>query len=41
MATAAESDVYYDPYDEAIYANPYPAFKRLREGGPALLQRDL
>ena len=34
MTTTAGSDVYYDPYDEAIYADPYPAFRRLREEAP-------
>jgi cytochrome P450 len=28
------SDVYYDPYDIEINANPYPAFRRLREEAP-------
>jgi cytochrome P450 len=26
--------VYYDPYDVGIYADPYPAFRRLREEAP-------
>ncbi|HEY7106192.1 MAG TPA: cytochrome P450 [Acidimicrobiia bacterium] len=30
----ATSDVYYDPYDVEIYADPYPAFRRLREEAP-------
>jgi cytochrome P450 len=29
-----ESDVYFDPYDVDIYANPYPVFRRLREEAP-------
>jgi cytochrome P450 len=28
------SDVYYDPYDIAIDADPYPVFRRLREEAP-------
>jgi cytochrome P450 len=28
------SDVYFDPYDVEINANPYPAFARLREEAP-------
>ena len=28
------SDVYYDPYDVAIDADPYPTFQRLREEAP-------
>ena len=28
------SDVYYDPYDVDINADPYPVFKRLREEAP-------
>jgi cytochrome P450 len=34
--TTAETsdDVYYDPYDEAINADPYPTFERLREEAP-------
>ena len=27
-------DVYYDPYDVDIYADPYPVFRRLREEAP-------
>jgi cytochrome P450 len=33
MATTA-SDIYFDPYDVGIYANPYPVFRRLREEAP-------
>ena len=32
-ATSA-SDVYYDPYDVEINADPYPVFRRLREEAP-------
>jgi cytochrome P450 len=32
--TSATSDVYYDPYDVAIYNDPYPVFRRLREEAP-------
>lgn len=28
------SEVYYDPYDVEIHADPYPAFRRLREEAP-------
>jgi cytochrome P450 len=28
------SDVYYDPYNVEIYADPYPVFRRLREEAP-------
>lgn len=28
------SDVYYDPYDVGINANPYPVYRRLREEAP-------
>jgi cytochrome P450 len=31
---AAGADVYYDPYDREILANPYPYFKRLRDEAP-------
>jgi cytochrome P450 len=31
---AAKSDVYFDPYDVDINADPYPTFKRLREESP-------
>jgi cytochrome P450 len=33
-AAAPTSDVYFDPYDVAINADPYPAFRRLREEAP-------
>ena len=33
-ATSATSDVYYDPYDVGINADPYPVFARLREQAP-------
>ena len=33
-ATTAGADVYYDPYDREILANPYPYFKRLRDEAP-------
>ncbi len=32
--SAAETDVYYDPYDFDIDADPYPIWKRLREEQP-------
>ena len=34
MAVTSPSDVYYDPYDVAIDADPYPTFRRLREEAP-------
>ncbi|WP_123024578.1 cytochrome P450 [Mycolicibacterium stellerae] len=33
-AEAATSDVYFDPYDITINADPYPTFRRLREEAP-------
>ena len=30
----SRSDVYYDPYDVSINADPYPVFRRLREEAP-------
>lgn len=32
--TTAGADVYYDPYDREILANPYPYFNRLRDESP-------
>lgn len=34
MSTNATGDVYYDPYDVEIDADPYPVFRRLREEAP-------
>jgi len=34
VTAADRSDVYYDPYDVAINADPYPVFRRLREEAP-------
>src|SRR5262245_32607006 len=34
METKTETDVYYDPYDVGINADPYPVFRRLREDAP-------
>ena len=34
MTISAENDVYFDPYDVEINADPYPAFARLREQAP-------
>ena len=31
---SSTSDVYYDPYDVEINADPYPVFRRLREEAP-------
>ena len=33
-ATQATSEVYFDPYDVVINADPYPTFRRLREESP-------
>src|SRR5262245_35728876 len=32
--TANDRDVYYDPYDADINADPYPTYKRLRDEAP-------
>lgn len=34
MTAASTSDIYYDPYDVELIADPYPMFKRLREQMP-------
>jgi len=34
VTVSAAGDVYYDPYDVEINADPYPAFRRLREDAP-------
>ncbi len=34
VTTTTGSDVYYDPYDVGIDADPYPVFRRLREEAP-------
>ena len=34
MSVINSSDVYYDPYDVDIDADPYPVFRRLREEAP-------
>ncbi|MCT7661155.1 cytochrome P450 [Mycobacterium deserti] len=34
MTIDADSDVYYDPYDVDLNADPYPMFRRLRESEP-------
>ena len=34
MAIVHDSDVYYDPYDAGINADPYPTFRRLRDEAP-------
>ena len=34
MTIANDTDVYYDPYDTDIVANPYPVYARLREKAP-------
>ena len=32
--TATEPDLYYDPYDFEIDADPYPVWRRLRDEAP-------
>src|ERR1700742_5073262 len=34
MTVTNDTDVYYDPYDVGINADPYPTFARLREEAP-------
>jgi cytochrome P450 len=34
MTVSAQSEVYFDPYDVGINADPYPVFARLREEAP-------
>jgi cytochrome P450 len=34
MMMSSSSDLYYDPYDLGIMADPYPVFRRLREEAP-------
>lgn len=34
MTITSDTDVYYDPYDVNITANPYPTFARLRDEAP-------
>jgi cytochrome P450 len=34
MAVSAASDLYFDPYDVAINADPYPVLRRLRDEAP-------
>ena len=34
MSLGTVDDVYYDPYDVAINADPYPVYRRLREEAP-------
>jgi cytochrome P450 len=34
MTVSTSRDVYYDPYDVEIQANPFPVFRRLREEAP-------
>jgi len=34
VETAKRSDVYYDPYDVDIIADPYPVYRRMREEAP-------
>ena len=34
MTTTERQDVYYDPFDVGINADPYPTYKRLRDDAP-------
>ena len=34
MTVTSPSDLYYDPYDVEIDADPYPVYRRLREEAP-------
>src|SRR6185437_10718973 len=34
MTVTNDTDVYYDPYDTGINADPYPIYARLREEAP-------
>jgi cytochrome P450 len=34
MTATTENDIYYDPYDVEIDADPYPVFRRLRDEAP-------
>jgi cytochrome P450 len=34
VTVSSANDMYYDPYDVAINADPYPVFRRLREEAP-------
>ena len=34
MNAVSEGPVHWDPYDPKYFANPYPAFRRLREEAP-------
>jgi cytochrome P450 len=34
MTAELVSDVYYDPFDQAIFADPYPTYRRLRDEAP-------
>ena len=34
MTTTTPPDVYYDPYDNEIYTDPYPVYRQLREQAP-------
>jgi len=34
LTLVSDNEVYYDPYDFEIDANPYPVWKRLRDGAP-------
>ncbi|BBZ15379.1 cytochrome P450 [Mycobacterium branderi] len=40
MTVSATSDVFYDPYNVELNANPYPMFHRLREEAPLYYNRE-
>ncbi|BBY09232.1 cytochrome P450 [Mycobacterium noviomagense] len=40
MTVELGSDVYYDPYDVALNADPYPTFRRLRDEAPLYYNAD-
>jgi cytochrome P450 len=40
MTTTTDSAIHYDPYDREILADPYPAFRRLRDDAPVYYNED-
>jgi cytochrome P450 len=41
MTVSMDSDVYYDPYDVDLNADPYPMFRRIREDQPLYYNAEL
>ena len=39
MAFTTSTEAYWDPYDEAMFADPYPSDQRLRDEAPIVPQR--